>query len=329
MKARVINIKGIDKDIYRLGLGSMIFAPRMKMLAFELLDAFVERGGNLIDTAEIYGVPEQYGLAEITIGRWLSSRQNRDRLVIVTKGCIPGTCAPLYDGRLSEISASGVRRAIQGSLERLQIDYIDLWMLHRDDPSVPVEVLIDALNEEVERGHIKAFGASNWTATRIVEANTYAELYGLKGFVASSIQFSLAQANVPYWPGTVHMTPTEISWYKENKFPLLAWSALARGFFSGRVDPDAPYDPAINPDLVRTYYSKDNFERLRRARELGKKKGLTAAEIALAYLVNQPFPVVPLVMPQNPEQLESCFKGVEVTLSKEEVAWLNLEVQTL
>lgn len=328
---KMVQIEGLKRPAFQLGLGSMIFAPRMKVMAFELLDAFIERGGNLIDTAEIYGVPEQYGLAEITIGRWLSARPGqRDKMIIVTKGCIPGTCAPIHDGRPSEISPAGVRRAIEGSLERLQVDYVDLWMFHRDDPAVPVEVLIDALNEETEKGRIKAFGASNWTAERIAAANAYAKDNGLKGFVASSIQFSLARANEPYWPGAVHATPEELEWYNEENFPLFAWSALARGFFSGRVDPDdQPYDPAINPDLFRTYYSEANFERLRRARELGTKKGLTAAEIALAYLVNQSFPVVPLVMPQNLEQMESCFRGVTTELSQTELAWLDLRSEAL
>jgi aryl-alcohol dehydrogenase-like predicted oxidoreductase len=316
---RTFHLTNISKPVSVVGLGTMIFAPPKKDLAFDLLDLFVDQGGTFVDTAEIYGDPEEYGYSEKTIGMWLEERQNREDIVLMSKGCIPGTCKPIHPNGL-EITPRHIHDAISGSLERLKTDYLDLWMFHRDAPEKPVEELVQAVNAEIEDGRIKAWGGSNWTVARIIEANEYAKRRGLAGMSASSPHFSLALANEAYWPDTVVTTPDDKQWYLDSQLPLIAWSSLGRGFFS-HGSPDYTADE----NLVRTFYSEDNFERKRRAGELGAKAELKDIEIALAYVTNQKFPAIALVGPQTKEELLSCIKGADYRLTDTEIDWLELK----
>jgi len=313
-----IKIPYLDKEVSVLGSGTMIFAPNKKELSFSILDRFVQNGGTLIDTAEIYGDPEEYGYSETTIGMWFEERKNRDDVVLLTKGCIPGTCKPIHPNGL-DISPKCIHDAISGSLERLKTDYIDIWMLHRDDPSKPVGPIVEALNEEIKKGRIRAYGGSNWSVKRIEEANKYAMENGLIGMSASSPHFCLAVAKEPYWPNTTVVTAEDKAWYEKNDFPLFAWSSTGRGFFAKG---DRTYTE--DPNLVRVYYNEENFEKLKRAEELGKKKGLNRIEIALAYVINQKFPVVALVGPASDEEMKSCIKAADTVLTQEEIDWLEL-----
>jgi aryl-alcohol dehydrogenase-like predicted oxidoreductase len=115
-------------------------------------------------------------------------------------------------------------------------------------------------------------------------------------------------------------TPNDKQWYLDNRFPLIAWSSLGRGFFS-HGSPENTEDE----NLVRTFYSDDNFERKRRAQELGQRKGLKDIEVALAYVTNQTFPAMALVGPQNKDELLSCIKGADFKLTDDEITWLELK----
>jgi len=319
MKKR--HISQLNQDVSVLGLGTMIFAPKKKELCFNVLDEFLQAGGNLIDTAEIYGDPEEYGYSEQTIGMWLSETKNRDKIILISKGCIPGTCKPIQP-QGAEISPKGIQRSIEGSLKRLQTNYLDIWLLHRDDPSQPVGPLVETLNEEIEKGNIRAYGGSNWSVERIKEANAYANANGLIGMAVSSPHFSLAEAKEPYWPDTVVTRAEDVEWYVQNQFPLIAWSSLGRGFFA-KGSPDYTDDK----DLMRVFYSDANFERKRRAEELAKEKKAKSIEIALAYVINQEFPAIALVGPVNKAEVDSCVVGAGIELSEREKKWLNLEIE--
>lgn len=319
-----IKIPNLTKELSVLGLGTMIFAPNKKELSFGILDNFVDNGGTLIDTAEIYGDPEQYGYSEATIGMWFESRRKREEVVLLTKGCIPNSCKPIHPEGL-EISPRCINTAIEGSLKRLKTDYIDIWLLHRDDTSKEVGPIVEALNQQIRKGNILSYGGSNWTRVRIDEANTYAKEKGLIGMSASSPHFCLANTIEPYFgSSTVETSKEDKEWHIKNNFPLFAWSALGRGFFAKG---DRNFDG--DPNLVRVYYSEENFEKLRRAEELGKAKGLTRAEIAIAYVVNQKFPVSALVGPSNNAHMLSCIKGANGILSDKEIQWLELKIDKL
>ena len=154
------------------------------------------------------------------------------------------------------LSPEELAHDIHESLLRLQTDYIDLFLLHRDDPSIPASTIIEHLNQEIRAGNLRAIGASNWELERLQEANEYAAEHELHGFIVSSNNISLAVPMEPMWKGVVSVSETAWEWHNETQ--LLPWSSQARGFFSGRFAPENQ----DNQDMVRVYYNDANFERL-------------------------------------------------------------------
>ena len=302
-----------------IGLGTMIFHPDTRARDFSLLDAFVENGGTYIDIAEVYGAVEERGHSETVVGEWLAARPGaREKIILTSKGLIPGYCAPLHPGGAT-IDPDSIHRAIDGSLARLKVPTLDIWMFHRDDPALPVGPLVDALDEEVRAGRLLAYGASNWRAARIQQAIDYARQNGKAEMICSSPNFSLAKANEPFWPDTVVADETERAWFAKNNFPVIAWSALGRGFFA-KADPADRSDA----DLVRVFYSDENFARKARAEAFAAHRGMTMFEIALAYVVSQDFPVVALNGAETPEQAAASARAGALALSRPERDWLDL-----
>lgn len=300
-----IEVDGVSNPVSRLVLGTMVMQPGQLPLTDELMDGFIEVGGTTIDTARIYGT-------EPVVGLWLQLSGMRDRLVVIGKGCGPGRVRPEY-----------LAEELRQSLEAMRLEHFDLYLLHRDDPNVPVGELIDALNDHARAGRIRAFGASNWTTRRLQEANAYAEANSLLGFVVSSPNLSLATQNEEAWPGTLSVSdrPEELRWYKEEQLPVLSWSSQARGFFTARAHPD---DGSDN-ELVRVWYSDANWERKRRAAELGARLGATANQVALAWVLHQPFATAALIGPATAEEAQDSYGALRLELTAEQVAWLNLE----
>ena len=141
------------------------------------------------------------------------------------------------------------------------------------------------------------------------------------GFSFSSPNLSLAKPNEPFWKGCVSADAETMAWHEAEQFPLLSWSSQARGFFTGRFTPEI----RDNADLVRVFYSDANWERLERAKQLAASKNVTAIQIALAYVLNQPFPTCALIGAQSAE-VKSCDEGSNIRLTKEELDWLDLTI---
>ena len=308
-----LTIPGVVKAISRIVLGTLVFSPHREMTGEELLDDFFAAGGNAIDTAHAYGGGDR----ERVIGAWIKARDNRAEVFLIDKGAHPSPKVPR-----PRLNPQEIKCDLDESLDRLQTDYIDLYLLHRDDPQIPVATIIDYLNQEIESGRILAFGASNWTHLRIQEANEYAAQNGLIGFVVSSSNLSLAVPMESMWPGVLSASEEAQQWHRGNQFPLMSWSSQARGFFSGQFTPENRSDK----NMVRVYYNRDNFERLKRGQELGSRKGFTAIQIALAYVIHQPYPTFPIVGPCTLDELDSSLEALKIELSNDEMRWLNLEV---
>jgi len=308
------HIAGLEAPISRLVIGSMVCSPKNMDLTRDLLDAFVAAGGNCIDSAHIYGG----GDSERALGQWFQERGNRARIVLLDKGAH-------HDQHGPRVNPEAIRKDITESLERLQTDYIDLYLLHRDDPTVPVGPIVECLNAEKAAGRIHAFGGSNWSTQRIQEANDYAAAHGLAGFVANSPHLSLAQINEVMWGGCLALDAEGKAWHQKHQFPLFPWSSQAGGFFTGRFSPE----DRSNSDIVRVYYSEGNWERLRRARELAAQKGCSANNIALAYVLSQPYPVFALIGPRTVAELQESLPAIDLALTADELRWLNLETDTL
>lgn len=304
-----IEIKGAGKPISKLIKGTDYFTHDTYEKAAANMNAFLEIGGNTVDTAHIYCG----GQSEEVLGRYMQEHDNRDSIVILTKGAH-------HDQHGPRVNAKDIRSDLNTSLERLKTNFIELYALHRDDEAVPVAVIIDALNEHIKAGQIGAIGASNWTWQRLKEANDYAASSGLVGFTFSSPNLSLAKANEPFWAGCVSADQQTLDWHTQSQLPLLSWSSQARGFFTGRFTKEV----RDNADLVRVFYSDDNWERLHRAQQLAAEKKTTPIQIALAYVLNQPFPTCALIGAQNRDELLSCEQGATITLTQDELNWLDL-----
>jgi aryl-alcohol dehydrogenase-like predicted oxidoreductase/predicted dehydrogenase len=297
-------VPGVGKRMSRLVMG-VDNQPDLAH-ASAIFDLFVEQGGNVFDTGYIYGG----GVLEGRLGKWIQNRGIREDVVVITKGAHTPYCDP-----------ESLSRQLLESLERQGTDYADIYMMHRDNPDIPVGEFVDVLDEHRRAGRIRVYGGSNWTPARFDEANAYARANGKHGFEVLSNHFGLAEAYDVPWDGCEHATDAASkAWLEERQVPLLPWSSQARGFFTGRATPEDTSDA----ELVRCYYSDDNFERLRRARELGEQFGVPATAIALAYVLNQPFPTFPLFGPRTIAEARSSMTGLSVDLSPEQVAWLDL-----
>ena len=306
-------IPSFDKEISQLVLGTMVCTTDDQELSNSLLDRWLELGGNCLDSAHVYGG----GKSERAIGVWMKNRGNRDQVVVLDKGAHPYWTEP-------RVNPECIARDIAESLERLQTEYIDLYLLHRDDPAVPVGPIVDALDGHQRPGRIRAFGGSNWSTARIDEANRYAAENGLRPFNASSPHLSLAHVNEVMWGGCLALNEEGRRWHTRTQMPLFPWSSQAGGLFAGRYSPN----DRSNADAVRVYYNDGNWERLRRARELASAKGCSANNVALAWVLHQPFPVFPLIGPRSIVEMEESVRALEITLSPGEMAWLNLETET-
>jgi aryl-alcohol dehydrogenase-like predicted oxidoreductase len=307
-------VDGALMPVSRIVLGSVMVDVDRLPFSFALLDYFFERGGNCIDTAWVY----RFGGAEKCVGAWIEKQAIRDRIVLIGKGAAIAQCTPEL-----------VTTQFLESLERLRTDYVDIYLMHRDNPNVPVGEFVECLNEHHRMGRIRAFGGSNWTTSRLAEANTYAQAHGLHGFAASSPNFSLAVWNEPTWKDCLSASdPASREWYSRTKMPLFAWSSQAAGFFAGRYNEGEP-DQSTNQVMTKVWFNEDNFERLRRARELAQAKSVTPNQIALAYVLCESPQVFALIGPENTEELRQCLDGLHLSLSSSERRWLNLESESL
>lgn len=300
-------IERIEQPVSRLVMGTMLEgAQHLLPHASALYDEFFMSGGNCFDTAHVYGG----GMSERTLGQWVKNRGIRDQVVILAKGAHTPYCTP-----------QGLTDQLFESLDRLQMDYADIYMMHRDNLDVPVGEFIDVLNEHVRAGRMRAFGGSNWSLARVEEANRYAEAKGVAGFVAVSNNFSLARMVSPIWGGSIGTAdPESRAWFTRTQMPLFAWSSQARGFFV-RGNPEYRADA----ELVRCWYSDDNFQRLERVQQMAQRKGVSPINIALAYVLNQPFPTFPLIGPRALSEVRTALPGLDVELTPDDLRWLNLE----
>jgi predicted dehydrogenase/aryl-alcohol dehydrogenase-like predicted oxidoreductase len=296
----------LDKQVSRLVMG--VDNQNTFPHAAIMFDDFFERGGNTFDTGYVYGAARERAL-----GDWIRLRGVREQVVVITKGAHTPFCEPKY-----------LSSQLLESLERQGNDYADIYLMHRDNREVPVGEFVDCLNDHVRAGRIKCFGGSNWTLARIDDANAYARKTNQQGFTIVSNNFSLARMVEAPWRGCLSASDADSrAWFTRTQTPLFSWSSQARGFFlEGRAHPDKRDDP----ELARCWYSEDNFQRLARVNDLAKKRNVLPINIALAYVLNQPFPTFALIGPRQLSETRTSLKGLEIEFSEDEVKWLNLEV---
>ena len=286
--------------------------------AFALLDDMYAEGVNCFDCAAHYG--------EEPLGEWLEARGLHDKGVIFTKGAH-------HNRWRKRVTDYDILYDVHNSLAKPKTKHLDIYMLHRDDPDVPVDSIVDVLNRCYDEGKIGAFGGSNWTVERIAEANEYAAKHNLVPFTVASPNFGLAdQINDPWGGGCVTISgpsnKANRKWYADHHVPVFAYSTMARGFFSGLVKSEAPERACevLDGPGMKGYASPENFERLRRCEILAAEKGMTVPQIAMAWIFNQKnLDVYALTSPVQRDMMKSNIDASEIILTESECEWLDLE----
>ncbi len=313
-------IAGIEKPISRLVQGIIQVNRNDEAIGFAQLDSAFAAGITCVDTAYIYGT-------DAFLGKWVRERGIRDDVVILAKGA--------HDGIRKKVTPFDIQHDLHETLARMQLDYVDLYVLHRDDENVDVGPIVDVLNLLVKQGKIGAFGGSNWSTARLQAANDYAAQTGQIPFTSSSPNFSLADPIRVPWGGCVTISGDQSeqdrAWYKANQMPLFSWSSMAGGFWSGRFNREGieTYTEG-QAKLVRECYCSDaNFTRLARVQELADTKGLSVPQIALAYIFNYPMNVFALVGSQNQSEVDTNVAALNTELTEQELLYLDLKADSL
>ena len=295
-------IDGLEKPVSRLIMGcdnQQTFAHGAAMW-----DDWYERGGNAFDTSWVYGG----GTMEKLLGKWTNARGVREDVVVTVKGAHTPRCLPEL-----------LVQDFQESLDRLKFEYADIYIMHRDNPDVPVGEFVDVLNELKAKGLIRgAFGGSNWSIERFEAVNEYAAANGKQGFAILNNNLSLARMVKPVWGGCVHVSDTRSRrWLEESGTVNFSWSSQARGYF---LPPEERMK--LGPDNFACWDSDDNRGRRERAEELARKRGVSPINIAAAYVLNQPFPSFALVGPRTIHETATTVPALGIELSREEIDWL-------
>lgn len=310
-------VHGVRKPVARVVHGTTMLSAAALPEGMDLLDGVFAAGGTAFDAAHVYGDGE----CERVLGEWMERRGNRERVVVITKGCHPNPDR-------NRMTPYDLTADLMDSLARLRTDYVDLYLLHRDDPALPVDGIVAAMAEHRAAGRIHAYGGSNWSAPRIEEANAYAARHGLPAFAASSPNYSLAvQVQAP-WAGCRSIggpaAAIDRDWYRRTRLPVFAWSSLAGGFFSGRFARGAPRPHADRDALAdATYRSDANFSRLEAAQAIGREHGVSAARVALAYVMQTGLDVYPIAAAATPAEFADNAAALDLRLAPGEIARLE------
>ena len=312
---RKLKIPGTDIEISVISYGVANFGTEVKGSdADRLVSEYLASGGNILDTAHCYAFWEKDGLgaSERELGACIRRLGCRESVVIVTKGGHPDG-GPDYPRPKEFLSEKTINSDIQESLDRLGFDSIDIYFLHRDDGHTPVSEIIGMMNSLVKTGRIRNFGASNWSVERMEQANRYAQDNGLMGFSISQVQWSLAKPDWKITPDPVNrfVSSSELAYHSRTGMPLMAFSAAACGYFAGKG-----FDTGM-------FACAENSKKYQRSFDLSLELGCTPTQIAVSWLLHQPFPVIPLFSTGSMDHMREVMASETVRLSPEQVGWLS------
>lgn len=318
-----VNLGNTGLKISRICLGMMSFgSPEWKLATWTrpadeglpFVKRAIELGINFFDTADLYS----NGLSEELTGRALKKYAKRDEVVISTK--------VFYGTHLDEgpkpnqigLSRKHILEAVDGSLKRLDTDYIDLYQIHRWDPETPIEETMEALHDVVKAGKVRYIGASSMFTWQFAKAQYTADLNGWTRFVSMQNHYNLV-----YREEEQEMIPFCI----DQGIGLICWSPLARGFLVGNRTKDKKGETVRSEtdDWAHgAYYLDSDFDVVDAVKEVAKEHGVTHAQIALAWVLSKPYVDAPIVGVTKMNHLEEAVSALEIELSEEQIG--NLEV---
>ncbi|HEX6509272.1 MAG TPA: aldo/keto reductase [Chloroflexota bacterium] len=301
--------------VAELCMGTMQFGwTTDEQHAFEVLDAYVESGGNFVDTADVYSRWAENnpgGVAEQIVGRWMKDRGNRHEIVVATK--VRGTMGPGPND--VGLSRKHILDAVETSLRRLQIDYIDLYQAHSDDQAVPLEETLEAFDNLAQRGLVRYVGASNYQAWRLMQSLWSSDRHDIVRYDSLQPNYSLAHR----------------SEYERELEPLcvqqgigvIPYSPLAAGFLTGKYRRGQELPQSGRAEGVKGYLNDAGFRLVECLEEIAKRHGATPAQIALAWLLARPSITSPITSANTRQQWQELAPAVDIELTPEDIAALD------
>jgi aryl-alcohol dehydrogenase-like predicted oxidoreductase len=309
-------LAGTDLKVAPLCLGGNPFGWTAGEAASQaVLDAYMDLGGNFVDTADVYSnwvSGHEGGESEAILGRWMKARGNRDKVVLVTKVGSRMGPGPEDQG----LSRSHITRAVEDSLRRLQTDYIDLYLAHRDDPNTPLKEALEGFTGLVQGGKVRYIGASNYSAKRLAAALQQSDRHGYAPFVCLQPRYNLV-AREDYEGPLEELCV-------EQGLVVITYSALAGGFLSGKYRRGEPLPRTARAANVESRYMNDQgFAVLAEVDRVAKAHGATASQVALAWQMARPSITAPIASATSPEQVRELMGAINLRLSREEIAALD------
>lgn len=301
---RTLGSSGLE--VFPLSLGGNVFGwTADEAQSFAVLDAYTAAGGNFVDTADAYSawVPgHRGGESETVIGKWLKARGNRSDVVVATK---VGQ-HPEYRG----LTAANIKAAADASLRRLDTDYIDLYYTHFDQPEVPVEEIVGALDELVKAGKVRAIGASNISAERLQESLDFSDRENLARYAALQPHYNLVSRDT--YEGALRDVASRAG------LAAVPYFALAAGFLTGKYRPGTAVDSERAERAGKHLETERGLRVLAALDEVAKERDTEVATVALAWLADRPTVAAPIASARTPEQLPALVAVRELTLTDEE-----------
>ena len=301
-----------DLKVAPLVLGGNVFGwTADEATSFAILDAFVDGGFNMVDTADVYArwTPAGGGASETVIGKWLAQGGKRDKVVLATK-----FGSEMGEG-MKGLSARYMVEAVEASLKRLQTDHIDLYQSHRDDPDTPQEETAEAFDRLVKAGKVRAIGSSNFTPERLKSAIDIAEAKGLARYNSEQPLYNLYDR--AGFEGGLQKVCIE------NEVGVIPYYGLASGFLTGKYRTEADLDKSPRGRGVKRMMDARGMRILAALDQVSTAKGATPAQIALAWVMAQPGLTGPIASATSTAQLEELMGSARLTLSPEDLAALD------
>ena len=303
MHKRTLGRSGLDTAPLVLG-GNVFGWTADEDTSFKLLDRFVERGFNAIDTADVYSAWAP-GLAggesEAVMGRWLAKRGRRDDVVIMTK-------VGSLEARKG-LSADNIAAAVEDSLRRLQTDYLDVYFAHIDDDSVPLEETLGAFSKLVEAGKVRAIGASNYSADRLREALQVSADKGLKRYEIVQPGYNL------YDRAGFEQELAALA--QGEELGVVSYFSLASGFLTGKYASRDDLKGAARAGFLEGFFDERGMQLLETLRKVSADVGATPAQVSLAWLMTRPGVTAPIASATSVEQLDDILAAAEVRLPQD------------
>lgn len=300
-------------EVAPLTLGGNVFGWTIdEKKSFEILDAFVAAGFNLIDTADSYSrwvKGHSGGESETIIGNWMKQRGNREKVVVATK-----TGSDMGQGK-KDISKKYILKAAEDSLRRLQVDHIDLYQTHWDDNETPVEETLAAYQQLIKEGKVRYIGASNLSPQRLLASLEACKKHGLPKYETFQPEYNL------YAREGFEKELEKIC--VDNKLGVINYYSLAAGFLTGKYRSEADTTKSVRGEGNKKYLNERGFKILKALDEVSKEYNSSPASIAIAWLIARPSVTAPIASATSIEQLDSLIKATQINLSEASIQLLN------